>query len=76
MQRRNKVHLREPGVELKSLREARGWSLRAAADEIGTDQGTLSKIERGRWVRMDVSLAIRIRDAFGIDLERWNRAAA
>lgn len=33
--------------QIKSLRESREWSQQQLADQLGVDQGTVSRIERG-----------------------------
>lgn len=53
------------GNELKSLREAKGWTHEAAADAMGVSRGQFIKLERGER-RMNADYIARAARAFGV----------
>jgi len=60
----------EPGVKnnLRSLREARGWTQGALADELDVSRQTVNALETGRY-DPSLPLAFRISRLFGQPLE-------
>jgi transcriptional regulator with XRE-family HTH domain len=55
-------------VQLRALRARRGWTVREAAERVGTTPDNLSRIERGtRHPR--ASTLQKLAEAYGVDLE-------
>jgi transcriptional regulator with XRE-family HTH domain len=64
------------GAELRALREAAGWSLRAAGERIGVSFSYLAKLEQGRITRSpERELIARLADLYGADASGLLRLA-
>lgn len=56
-------------LTLRQVRRARGFSLRDVERELGFHRSTLSKVERGIEIRLDIVFACS--DLYGVPLEAW-----
>jgi transcriptional regulator with XRE-family HTH domain len=58
------------GEAVRRARLARDWSQEFLAEKVGTDQTTISQIERGRF-RPKYETVLALAGAFGIEPEGW-----
>jgi transcriptional regulator with XRE-family HTH domain len=56
------------GERVRRLREARGKTLAAVAEECGCSEGTIRHIEVGNVASPGLHLGIRLADALGVDV--------
>lgn len=62
--------------DLRSIRESRGGLLADYASQVGVTEGTMSRIERGHFDRLDVRVALGIARVYGVTVESLAAKAA
>jgi len=63
--------MRSARNELRALRQKKGFTLDFASRTVGVSKGQLSKLERYPSSKLDIGLAIRLSDLYGIKLDAW-----
>ncbi|QEL14046.1 helix-turn-helix domain-containing protein [Limnoglobus roseus] len=61
------------GEAVKKLREAKGVSQQALADEIGVTQTFVSKLEKGDRARLGADVYLNLCDALGVDCNHFRK---
>lgn len=67
---------KETFPDLRSIREQRDGLLVDYAAQVGVAEGTLSRIERGHFTRLDVRTALGIARVYGVPVESLAKEAA
>jgi len=56
-------------TSLRQIREGRGAKLEEYASQVGVDASLLSRIERGLVASLDLNVAFRIAEVYGVPVE-------